>query len=261
MKTNYHTHTYRCNHALPGERRYVEAAVRAGFSVLGFADHVPQPFRGSYYSTMRMRPEETEGYINTLKALRHDFRGEIDIHIGFEAEYYPDLFSDLLSMLAPYEYEYLILGQHFLGNEQGEFYLGSGFDDEATLVRYVDQCTEAMETGAFTYFAHPDLPFFLGDESVYRTHMRDLCRASKACCVPLEMNLLGMSDGRHYPTRAFWEEAAVVGNKVILGWDAHSPDGLSIPKTEARAAAWIDELGLTQIDCPPLRTPRLCTAG
>lgn len=260
MKTNYHTHTYRCNHAAPNERQYVEAAVRAGFSILGFADHVPQPFRGDYYSGMRMHPEETADYVDTVRALKHEFRGEIDIHVGFEAEYYPALFADLLSMLEPYDYEYLILGQHFLGNEQGENYLGVGFDDEATLRRYVHQCAEAMATGAFTYFAHPDIPHFTGSETVYRTHMRALCREAKISGVPLEINLLGMTGGRHYPSRAFWEEAAAVGNKVILGWDAHAPEGLSLPQTEEKAAAWIDELGLARIDCPALRAPHGCRA-
>lgn len=36
MKTNYHTHTFRCKHASGTDRDYVEAAVANGFSELGF---------------------------------------------------------------------------------------------------------------------------------------------------------------------------------------------------------------------------------
>lgn len=256
MKTNYHTHTYRCHHAAPDdERAYVESAIRQGFRVLGFADHVPQPFKGSYYSTMRMYPQETAGYVNTLLDLRHEFRGEIDIHIGFEAEYYPALFDDLLAMLEPYDYEYLILGQHYLGNEQGESYTGISYEDTSLLERYVDQCTRALHTGAFSCFAHPDIPHFQGDEGVYRTHMRTLCREAKACGVPLELNLLGMGTHRHYPRRAFWEEAAVVGNKVILGWDAHDPDWMAQPELEAKGRDFLSDLGLRTIDCLTLYRP------
>ncbi len=255
MKTNYHTHTYRCHHAEPNERAYVEAALHEGFRVLGFADHVPQPFGGDYYSGMRMRPEETADYVDTLLALKWEYRGEIDLHIGFEAEYYPALFDGLLSMLEPYDYEYLILGQHFLGNEQGETYTGIGGDSEAQLSRYVGQCAEALHTGAFSCFAHPDIFRYTGSEAVYRVHMRALCREAKACGVPLELNLLGLGTHRHYPRRAFWEEAAVVGNKVILGWDAHAPSWMAQSQPEAAGVALLDELGLSRIDCLTLVRP------
>ena len=94
------------------------------------------------------------------------------------------------------------------------------------------------------------------NESIYRAAVRTLCREAKSCGVPLEYNLLGLNTGRHYPQRAFWEEAAVVGNKVILGWDAHQSYGLTIPDTEARADATLRELGLTRIDTLTLIKPR-----
>ncbi len=256
MKTNYHAHTHRCNHASPDERAYIEAALREGFKIYGFADHVPQPFRGEYYSHMRMRPELTADYVGTLASLRDEYRGEIDIHIGFEAEYYPALFADLLRLLEPFPYEYLILGQHFLGNEEGEAYTGVAFESEATLTRYVDQCTEALETGAFSCFAHPDIPHFRGSETFYRTEMRRLCRAARACGVPLEWNLLGYRTHRQYPAPAFWEEAAAVGNKAILGWDAHDPLWVAQPDAEADAIAYLDSLGIRRMDCLTLIRPR-----
>ena len=117
MKANYHTHTWRCNHAEPDERAYVQAALDTGLKVLGFSDHSPYPFDDGYCSGFRMRCDQTAEYIRTIAALRDEYRGDIDIHIGFEAEYYPRYFGRLLEMLEPTEYEYLILGQHFLGNE------------------------------------------------------------------------------------------------------------------------------------------------
>ncbi len=257
MKTNYHAHTHRCNHAAPNERAYIECALREGFCIYGFADHVPQPFRGDYYSGMRMRPEQTADYVATLAALKQEFRGEIDIHIGFEAEYYPALFSDLLALLEPFPYEYLILGQHFLGNEEGEAYTGVPFDSEKNLTRYVDQCTEALETGAFSCFAHPDIPRFTGSETHYRAEMRRLARNARACGVPLEYNLLGHITHRHYPRAAFWEEAAAVGAACILGWDAHDPHWVEQPAAEETAAAYLASLGLRRVDCIPLIRPHV----
>ena len=55
---NYHTHTWRCNHASGSERQYVENALQAGLVVLGFSDHAPYIFPDGYYSTFRMFPDE-----------------------------------------------------------------------------------------------------------------------------------------------------------------------------------------------------------
>ena len=136
MKTNYHTHTPRCGHAEGSERAYVEAALAQGFSALGFADHVPMPYK-DFSSPIRMQPHETAGYVDTLNGLREEFRGRIDLHIGFEAEYFPALFDDLLRLLEPYDYEYLILGQHFLDTEINSPYLALPVDSIERLDAYV----------------------------------------------------------------------------------------------------------------------------
>ena len=255
MKTNYHTHTFRCGHASSeSERAYIEAAISQGFRVLGFADHVPQPYT-NFRSGMRMQPKEAEEYVSTLAALREEYRGEIDIHIGFEAEYFPTLFDDLLRLLEPLDYEYLILGQHYLGSEMESGYMAMPTDDTPTLIRFVDHCTEALHTGAFSYMAHPDIFHYVGDEGIYRAQMRRLCREAKACGIPLEYNLLGLGTRRHYPTPAFWEEAAAVGNKVILGWDAHDSQWLTRSQLEIDAIDYLDRLGLSRVDCIPLIRP------
>ena len=42
---------------------------------------------------------------------------------GTEVEYYPAYWEQFLRLIEPYPIEYMILGQHFLGNEIGQ--LGS----------------------------------------------------------------------------------------------------------------------------------------
>ena len=255
MKTNYHTHTPRCGHAEGSERAYVEAALAQGFSALGFADHVPMPYK-DFSSPIRMQPHETAGYVDTLRGLREEFSGRIDLHIGFEAEYFPALFDDLLRLLEPYDYEYLILGQHFLDTEINSPYLALPVDSIERLDAYVEQCMAALNTGVFSCFAHPDIFHYTGSQSVFRDRMRRLCREAKACGIPLEFNLLGYGTGRSYPSPVFWEEAAAVGNAVILGWDAHSPSWLEQPELEARATSFLDSLGLCPVDTLPLVRPR-----
>ena len=254
IKTNYHAHTRRCGHAKAFERDYIEAALGQGFRVFGFADHVPMPYT-DFCSPIRMRPDETADYVDTVKALREEFRGRIDVRVGFEAEYFPALFDDLLRMLEPYDYEYLILGQHYLNTEICSPYLAIPSDSLERLDAYVEQCSSALHTGAFSCFAHPDIFNYTASESVFRGRMRRLCREALACGVPLEFNLLGYGTGRNYPTSAFWEEAAAVGNEAVIGWDAHSSAWLEQPELEAQAIAFLDSLGIRRIDTMPLVRP------
>lgn len=226
MKANYHTHTTRCHHAQGTDREYVESAIRAGLSVLGFSDHSPYYFPDGYYSKHRMYPSDIEGYVASLLDLRREYASDIAIFIGFEAEYYPKYFDKTLEMLAPYPYDYLILGQHFTQNEIGERDVFHGGGEEA-LSRYVDVCIEGISRGVFFYLAHPDVFRFEGEDAAYERQMRRLCRAALDLHVPLEINLLGIRDKRNYPNELFWKIAGKTGNEVILGCDSHDPESLA----------------------------------
>lgn len=250
MIANYHTHTYRCGHAEGHEREYVRRAVEAGLEILGISDHTPYDFFDDEPRDrpMRMKPEELSEYTASVRALAEEFHGKIEIFTGVEAEYYPKYFPRLLDMLRENGVRYMILGQHFLGNEIGDVYSGRAFDDVQTLERYVAQTTEALHTGLFTYLAHPDLIHFTGEDAVYEQNMRKLCRAARETETPLEINLLGIREGRHYPDERFWRLAAEEGNTVIFGCDAHRPADVYDPRSEEKALALVRRLGLTRIE-------------
>ena len=256
MRANYHTHTWRCNHAKGTEREYVEAALSRGLEILGFADHTPYPFPWYHVSWFRMGREQLPEYVQTNAALRDEYQDRIRIHVGLEAEYYPAYFPELQSMLRDSGVEYLILGQHYLDNEIGAHYSGSGTADEALLAQYCSQSRDAMQMGVFSCFAHPDLMRFAGDDRVYTRYMRELCREAKGCGIPLEMNLLGAEKGRHYPFLRFWEIAAEEGCDVILGCDTHDPAALSDRSSEDQALALVERLGLSRIEELSLRPIR-----
>lgn len=254
MLANYHTHTRRCNHAIGTEAEYVTAAVEQGFQILGFSDHSPQFFPGSYRSGMRMDTRELPDYCKVIGQLKERCSGTIQIHVGLEAEYYPALFSRLIPAARDQGVEYLLLGQHFLGNEQNQHYNGAPTADEQILRQYCAQSMEAMQTGMFTYFAHPDLIRFQGDDAIYRKHMRRLCQEAKSCGMPLEMNLLGLWSGRNYPDMRFWALAAEEGCQAVLGWDAHAPEQLCRPDARDALKNAARRLGLELLDTVQLRS-------
>lgn len=253
MIANYHTHTPRCNHAEGTERQYVRAALEAGLETLGFSDHGPYVFPGEYYSWHRMKPEELADYVQTVLSLREEYKGQIGIAVGLELEYYPGLIRHLLPILRDQPLEYLLLGQHFIGDEIGEHYSGNPTGDERVLTRYCDQVIEAMNSGLFTYLAHPDLIYYTGEQKTYLRHMRRICREARGCGMPLEWNLLGMTKGRNYPDCRFWELAAEEGCEVILGWDAHTPRAMLDTVTEEKARTMIRSLGLELKETVDLR--------
>lgn len=253
MIANYHTHTYRCRHARGAEEEYVRSALEMGLDIFGFSDHSPYWFGCDYYSTYRMFPEQLSDYVDTVLRLRKQYAGRIEIPLGLEAEYYPAYFNEMLEKVRDAGIEYLLLGQHFGGNEIGEHYCGRPTADTTVLKQYCHQVADAMETGLFSYLAHPDLIYYTGSRKTYLENMRVVCRAAKACDLPLEVNLLGFLSGRHYPNPAFWELAAEEGCTVILGRDAHAPEQILDRESEKKALAMIQRLGLTLLDKVELR--------
>ena len=254
MIANYHTHTWRCNHAVGTEEGYVQAAIRARMKILGFSDHTPYLFPKGYYSNFRMKPEELPGYAETVLNLQKKYADQIEIHLGVECEFYPKHFHDTLSFLRDHQVEYLILGQHFIGNEYDSFYSGRKTTREEDLEAYCKQSMEAMNTGLFTYFAHPDLHHFQGDVRFYQDQVRTLCREANSCGVPLELNLLGIRENKWYPNHRFWEVAGEENCTVVIGCDAHEESALDHPGAMEAAKKLINSCGLKVVDTVNIRS-------
>lgn len=256
MIANYHTHTWRCNHAVGTEREYVERAIEGGLKILGFSDHTPMPYKDGYVSRVKMRLDQLEEYVETVLKLKKEYEKDIEIHLGLETEYYPDYFQQLLEIVGQYPIEYFLLGQHYLGNEIGEVFNGDPTADPQQLARYCTQTKAALDTGCFSYFAHPDLLNFTGPAEIYNKYMRELCIHAKQLEIPLEINFLGIWDKRHYPNPAFWKIAGEVGNRVVFGADVHQPEKVWNPEALAAAEKMVAEYGLKLTDTVILRKPQ-----
>lgn len=251
MDYNYHTHTFRCHHATGTPEEYILRAIEGGIKYMGFSDHASFIFPDGYESYFRIFTAEAKDYFSELYALREKYKDKIDIKIGFEMEYYPKYFDKMFKTALDAGAEYLILGQHFLGNEHPDGHgCSKSTDNPDHLKEYVESVLSAIDSGVFTYIAHPDMFNFIGDSSLYDEEMRKICRASAEKNIPLEINCLGIRDNRHYPKETLWEIAAQEKSPVTIGFDAHDAksayDGESIPK----AKKLIEKLGLNYIGKP-----------
>lgn len=258
-KINYHTHTYRCGHAKGNEEDMIMAAIRNGIEELGLSDHIPLPrYRLHLLKSvpsirslkslislvyamikngpnMRMPYKTIDEHLEIINELSEKYQKDIKIYKGFEAEYLEEYLNYYQSLLLNNEIDYLILGNHFNQHCIHSCYYGKPNLSKRELYSYCNDVEKAIETNLFSYIAHPDL-FMIGythfDDDV-KTVCQRICMKAKEYDIPLEINGGGMKRGLfsydgemlyQYPNARFWEIASEVGNKVVIGLDAHNPD-------------------------------------
>lgn len=229
MKANYHTHAARCRHAQGTEREYVQEAVKAGVSVLGFSDHAPFP---DYDFGLRMPYCELREYIDTVDQLTEEYFSDIILYKGLEIEYLPQYRSYYESLLEKEKLDYLLLGEHFYldsGGTRRNIYFTESTQD---YLDYAKAVAEALATGCFRMVAHPDI-FAMGafpwdkncDEATER-----IVEAAASSGAVLEFNANGLRrglrdypDGRRYmyPHERFWHKVAETNVPVVIGSDCH----------------------------------------
>lgn len=248
MYANYHTHTPLCNHARGEIKEYVETAISAGFKVLGFSDHAPMPFSGGHHSSFRMKLEETQSYVDEVNKCKEIYKNDIKIYTGFEAEYYPAHFENLIKFLDNFDYDYLIQGQHFADNEVETPYAANPTSDVDFLIHYYNQVIEGYSTGKYTYIAHPDVFNFVGDSDAYTKVISDFCKKAKDMGAVFELNQLGYADHRHYPNKKFWDIAKECGNVAIIGCDAHEPESLLDEKSRDEMREFLRARSITLLE-------------
>ena len=252
MRVNYHTHTVRCGHARGTEEEYVKAAVEGGMEILGFSEHCTYLMHPDATDKPHLTRQQLPEYVRSVREAGEKYGDKIQVHAGMEVEYFPKTFPELASLLRDHGIEYLLLGQHFLDSPTAQRTRNEIYDPKI-LEHYCDQIIEGMQTGAFTYVAHPDCILFLGDRTLLKQQLRRICREAKNCDLPLEINLLGIHKNKHYPCKEFFELLAEEGNTVILGADAHQPERFLNHEAEKTAQTIINRYQLHLIETTPFR--------
>ena len=123
------------------------------------------------------------GYVDSILALKKEYKDDIEIKLGFETEYYPKYFDKLLEFYSQYPIDYIIMGQHFVLNEEEHIYSGELHHEEDMMMRYVDQVIEGLETGCFTYLAHLRKTMKRQQISCVFMQQRIRCRLKLICLV------------------------------------------------------------------------------
>jgi histidinol-phosphatase (PHP family) len=255
LTKNYHTHTYRCQHATGDVPDYCRAALEQGLTVLGISDHTALP--DNRWPGIRMDIHDLPEYRQAIDEARDSFP-QLTILKGAECEYadeYAAFYRETL--LEQHQFDYLIGAVHFFPMH-GEW-IGSygGADTIASLRAYTDHFIESMESGLFAFMAHPDLfgNSYLSWDINTIAASRDIFTAAAALRIPLEINGYGLrkqhidtpeGKRRMYPWLPFWELAADYDIRVIVNSDAHRPEDVSSNMVEAAEIG--ERYGLTFAD-------------
>ena len=254
MLASYHNHTALCKHASGTVEEYVLRAIQKGYSTIGFSDHAP--FKDGFFGDARMSIDQLPFYVDLIMDARRKYGDRINIPIGLELEYLPKYHHAHVRTYKDAGIEYLILGQHYSSGTTDLCDVICSFaatDDKSKYTFYVDQCIEALETKDFCCFAHPDVFKFTGCRDFYLEESERLIRAAMKYSVPLEVNMYGLSESRHYPRDDFWALAGKLGATVILGRDAHTPIRAHNDEEFPCAEAFLKKHGLDKLRIEELK--------
>lgn len=237
MRQDYHTHTFRCQHAQGDVMDYATVATQKGLNVLGVTDHTPFPqsFPDTRWMMIRMDLSELDDYDQAVEDARRAYP-ELKILKGMECEYSTELLSFYREeLLAKRNFDYLIFGNHFFPSGRNWIGAHSQIKGRAELIAYAKHMIAAMASGIFAFIAHPDL--FGTSYEPWDEHTiactKLILDAAAAYHVPLEINAAGLrqapKDTRTglrppYPLAPFWQLAANYREiSVVVNSDAHRP--------------------------------------
>ena len=235
--SNYHKHTVYCDGNDTPEALVLEA-IRLGCPSIGFSGHSFTEFDQSYC----MSREKTEEYKREVRALKEKYRGQIEILLGVEQDYYSEEPTD--------EYDYVIGSVHYIlkdgvyltvdwtreqQEEDVKIYYGGDFyayaEDYYKIVADIYRKTKCDIVGHFdliTKFNQDDALFDTKDER-YRNAALAAVRALLKTPAAFEINTGAIARGLRtepYPAKFILDEIYREGGEVLITSDCHAKENL-----------------------------------
>ena len=213
--------------------RYVEHAIEAGLTELGFSDHLFMYWLppNSRDPELGMAEWEHDFYIEDVERCRARYANDITIRLSTEADFIPDHEAELESILRRYDWDYVIGSVHFIdgwGFDDSR-YLGNyeTWDIDALYARYFDLVGASAETGLFDTIGHVDLIKKFGhrpnaDQSSAYARLASRLAQTGVC---VEVNTAGLRKpvAEMYPHPDLLRACHAAGVQTTLGSDAHAP--------------------------------------
>ena len=245
--TNYHTHCYLDDGSNKPEE-YVRTAIASGMRALGFSCHAPLPFPQDWVLTKENLPV----YIREVSGLKRQYADQIEIYLGLEVDYIPELAGPQSQSMRSLRLDYTIGSVHFVGGEENDIHLavdgppeeyleaiqeGYGGDVKRLVRDYYRLVREMVAEQTPDIVGHLDVikknnpggRYFDERDAWYRDEIMMTLESLAASGAILEMNTGGLARKRTdapYPSPWIVSEARRYGIPMNVNSDAHSPEHL-----------------------------------
>lgn len=248
MYSNIHMHTHYCD---GGEKplQYVLTALDKGLISLGFSAHAPVPFDCNW-AVPRHR---LQNYIKEIEQLKADYKNQLQIYLGLEVDYFPDILTYTQQLLDEASLDYFIGSVHFIdtypdgrrwtidgSNEEFRKGFHEIFDSDSIAVtkkffEYTRMMIQELRPPVIGHIDKLKMQyrsdcFIPEDHPVFRNELlRTLEVAQKAGSI-IEINTRGIYKNRgdsFYPGQTVFNEMYNMGVKVMVNSDAHLPGEIS----------------------------------
>ncbi len=242
---NYHVHTYFSDGSDEPEA-YIIKALEIGLKSIGFSDHAP--IKG-YPTNWNMDLNNLDAYYNDLNYLKEKYKNQIEVLVGLEIDYVPNLVSPNSNYLKIENLDFVIGSVHFLGKlNDGTYWDFEGnikniekglkevFDNdiEKMIRKYYQSIREMVNLSKPTIIGHLDRIkvinnlkiFFTEKESWYKEEIENTLNIISSTDCILELNSKGMyrkKDEEPYPSNWIIEQAFDKKIPIHFSADAHHP--------------------------------------
>lgn len=241
FKANFHTHSDFCD----GKNTLAEmakAAFEKGFTHLGFSSHAIFPFAGFWHIPL----DKYQTYQDEINRLKDDYKGRMEIFMGFEADWLPPAAAPKKNMYSKWKPDYLIGSVHYVSSPKGlasvdhrTEMVKKGIDlifdgDGRKMVQaYFEAERSMLETCSFDILAHPDLvrkrnselSFFDETEEWYKKELELTANAIAKAKVIVEINTGAIVRGSMndvYPSATFLSMLKERNVPICINSDAHT---------------------------------------
>lgn len=234
--TNYHVHTCYC-HGIGNPEEYVKEAVSQGIKSMGFSSHAPLPYANPYV----INEENLDQYINDINSLKLKYKNKINIFLGLEVDFFPELlrFNKFRAM----GLDYIIGSNHFVGRKNDGEYARPEFSDAISFLEndargvienYYHLICQMAQLEKPDIIAHLDFIKKVNSNNIYfdeeemwykKMVVETLNCISKTTCI-VEVNTSGAARKSNkwlFPSIWILEKCFELGIKITLSSDAHKP--------------------------------------
>ena len=232
-----HVHTKLCNHAQGEMEEYVQAAIKQGLRKLIFLEHLEVGI--DYFESTWLTEDDFAYYQTEGKRLQEKYQGRLEVGLGIEVGYNPDLVEEIRRRLSLHTWDRIGISYHFLKTESGHLNMVSrkqrniddldevGVDEVAS--RYYSDLKKAVEQLPGHVLCHTDAvlrhhPAIMFTPS-HEKLIDDLLDAVASKNMALEINTSGYRiKDEPYPSPAILQKAMKRNIPLVAGSDAHRPE-------------------------------------